>query len=91
MKIFNQKKFSPKKNCSPKKNFQQKKNFKKKIFTKKKLQKKNFHQKKIFRILIFEKKMEKILKKIFPNFLFLKKKSVKSRLIHQSKDRKIPH
>ena len=40
--------------------------------------------------LIFEKKKsKKILKIIFANFLFLKRKSVNSRLIHQSKDRKL--
>ena len=36
-----------------------------------------------------KKKIEKILKISFAIFLFLKKKSVKTRLIHQSKDRKL--
>ena len=39
--------------------------------------------------LIFEKKIEKILKIMFAIFLFLKKTSVKSRLIHLSKNRKL--
>ena len=39
--------------------------------------------------LLFEKKSKKILKIIFANFLFLKKKWVESWLIHRSKDRKL--
>ena len=49
----------------------------------------NYKTKKIAISKIFGKKIEKILKIIFAIFLFLKKKSVKSRLIRQSKDIKL--
>ena len=55
------------------------------FFTKKKFVEKNFRKKNFSK----KKNSKKILKTIFAIFLFLKKKSVKSRLIHQSKDRKL--
>ena len=72
--------------------------FVKEIFRKKKIGK-NFPNN-IGNFFIFEKKFgwnsvklrkktKKISKIIFAIFLFLKKKSVKSRFIHESKDRKL--